>query len=250
MHTTPTPVPTASRAQRAIAAASLLASLLGLTACGGGGGSPVEEPPPADRRGVASVQPTARAAAAAASAVAHTAAATQAAAPQASIASGVFAQAQFVELKAAPGATIRYTLDGSLPRADSPVYTQMLVIERTAVLRAAAFTGGDVASAVSTLTVVIDPSQTPASAAAATLFVTVAPQEPDTAAARLPAHLELLQAGRSLLTQDSEIAADATQALPALPAGAVAAGSPVMLYVNGRLAGLHTAPEAQNPRAQ
>ncbi len=249
MHTTPTPVPTASRAQRAIAAASLLASLLGLTACGGGGGTPVEEPPPADRRGVASVQPTARAAAAA-SAVAHTAAATQTAAPQASIASGVFGQAQFVELKAAPGATIRYTQDGSLPRADSPVYTQMLVIERTAVLRAAAFTGSGVASAVSTLTVVIDPSQTPASAAAATLFVTVAPQEPDTAAARLPAHLELLQAGRSLLTQDTDIAADATQALPALPAGAVAAGSPVMLYVNGRLAGLHTAPEAQNPRAQ
>lgn len=58
-----------------------------------------------------------------------------------SLAGGFYTGVQTVELTAASG-EIRYTLDGSLPRVDSPLYSVPLEITATTVLRARVFEAG------------------------------------------------------------------------------------------------------------
>ncbi|MEM7787633.1 MAG: CotH kinase family protein [Bacteroidota bacterium] len=60
-------------------------------------------------------------------------------APTVSLGTGFYAGGEAVRLDAEAGATIRYTLDGSLPTAASEVYTAPLVLDATTVLRATAF---------------------------------------------------------------------------------------------------------------
>jgi hypothetical protein len=62
--------------------------------------------------------------------------------PTVSVAGGLYTSAQTVTLQAAPGTTIRYTVDGSEPTPDSPVYEVPLVVDRSLTLRARAFRDG------------------------------------------------------------------------------------------------------------
>jgi len=60
--------------------------------------------------------------------------------PVMDVAPGFYASAQTVSISCAePGATIRYTIDGSTPNATSPVYSGPLNIANTTVVRAMAF---------------------------------------------------------------------------------------------------------------
>nr|MCU0750016.1 CotH kinase family protein [Akkermansiaceae bacterium] len=58
-----------------------------------------------------------------------------------SLASGLYNSPQTIHLTSASG-TIRYTLDGSLPRIDSPVYGDPLSVSATTVVRARVFQAG------------------------------------------------------------------------------------------------------------
>lgn len=70
--------------------------------------------------------------------------------PSASAASGVYATPQSVTLTSATsGAAIRYTLDGSVPTASSPLYSGPIPISANATLRAVATKTGMIASSVS-----------------------------------------------------------------------------------------------------
>ncbi len=240
------PLPTTSATLRrlhGLATAMAVASLLGMTACGGGGVE-AEEPAPNRRGAVAVTIPAGSAAGNVAGSAAGVATPAALAAPQASQVSGVHATTQFVALQAAPGAAIHYTLDGSLPTAQSPVYHQMLVLETSGVVRAAAFAPGQERSAAITVTAAIEPARVQASDAVADLFLTVPPTEADTAVARSDAHAELRAGGQLRGTADLSVDAEALGTLPTLPTGWVAAGQTVALYVNGRFAGLHTVPAA------
>jgi len=81
-------------------------------------------------------------------------------------AGGIGVGAAHVSLAATPGATIRYSLDGSTPGEGSPEYTGPLTIEMTTTLKARAFQPGwtDSNTAAATFTVyVARPVVTPAS---------------------------------------------------------------------------------------
>ncbi|WP_336653306.1 MULTISPECIES: chitobiase/beta-hexosaminidase C-terminal domain-containing protein [unclassified Leucobacter] len=73
-------------------------------------------------------------------AVAWAAPETAAAGPAASLETGRYTGAQSVTLTAAPGAEIRYTLDGTMPTRTSTAYSGPIRIERSANLTAIAFT--------------------------------------------------------------------------------------------------------------
>lgn len=243
MHKPLPSTPATLRRLQGLATAMAVASLLGLAACGGGGVE-AEEPAPNRRGAVAVTIPAGSAAGNAAESGADVANPAALAAPKASQASGVHATTQFLALQAAPGATIHYTLDGSLPTAQSPVYHQMLVLETSGVLRAAAFEPGQPSSAALTVTVAIEPARVQALDAVADLFLTVPPTEADTAVARPDVHAELRAGGQLRGTANLSVDAEALGTLPALPTGWVAAGQTVALYLNGRFAGLHTVPAA------
>ena len=61
--------------------------------------------------------------------------------PTLSPAAGVYAGMQNVTISGPAGATLRYTLDGSLPTVTSPAYAGPLVVNGTTVIRATAFGG-------------------------------------------------------------------------------------------------------------
>lgn len=63
---------------------------------------------------------------------------------------GTYVSSQTATLSAEPGATIRYTLDGTTPTATSAEYTAPLSIEATKTIKAAAFRLGYVTSTTST----------------------------------------------------------------------------------------------------
>ncbi|MEZ5304445.1 MAG: CotH kinase family protein [Verrucomicrobiales bacterium] len=66
---------------------------------------------------------------------------------------GFFGGAQSVSLSTtAPGATIRFTLDGSVPGSDSPAYSGPITIAQTAVLRARAFEPNHIPGPLATAT--------------------------------------------------------------------------------------------------
>lgn len=76
------------------------------------------------------------------------------AAPEFSVAEGEYASTQTVELTAAEGATIYYTLDGTDPTTESSVYSEALTIEETTTLKAIAVKdemSSDVATATYTI---------------------------------------------------------------------------------------------------
>ena len=68
-----------------------------------------------------------------------------------SLSGGFFAAPQTLALSAASG-EIRYTLDGSLPRTDSPLYTSPLELTETTVVRARVFEAGRANSTAETRT--------------------------------------------------------------------------------------------------
>jgi chitinase len=70
--------------------------------------------------------------------------------------SGDFAGPVTVTIMAAAGAAIRYTLDGSAPRADSSLYEHPLTLARSVTLRARAFSPGVRASIAATATYVVE----------------------------------------------------------------------------------------------
>ena len=73
--------------------------------------------------------------------------------PMASMPGGFFSNPTAVSLSSAtPGATIRYTLDGSEPSANSALYSSPLSIAQTTTLRARAFAANHPPSAVFTVT--------------------------------------------------------------------------------------------------
>ena len=69
---------------------------------------------------------------------------------------GTFGGDQTVIISAAPGATVRFTTDGSWPDVSSAIYTVPLVITADATVMAQAFQAGWSASAVASATFVID----------------------------------------------------------------------------------------------
>ncbi|MDP8242716.1 MAG: CotH kinase family protein [Candidatus Hinthialibacter antarcticus] len=77
------------------------------------------------------------------------------AAPVASLPAGFYDQRVRVTLDADADAQIHYTLDGSLPTLDSPLYQRRLVFSQTSVLRARAFSVGRIPSRVVTHTYLI-----------------------------------------------------------------------------------------------
>ncbi len=81
--------------------------------------------------------------------------ATPAAAPALSPPGGFYAGAQAVTLAAAPGATIRYTTDGSRPTAASPVYSGPIAVNSPKVIRARAFPADGLPSEAATATYLV-----------------------------------------------------------------------------------------------
>ena len=78
---------------------------------------------------------------------------------------GTFGEAQTVSIATAtPGATIRYTLDGTDPTDRSPVYTMPVVVDWTATLEAKAFKNDWAASAVASAAYTINLANTAAPA--------------------------------------------------------------------------------------
>ena len=69
---------------------------------------------------------------------------------------GTFGGDQTVIISAAPGATVRFTTDGSWPDVSSAIYTGPLVITADATVMAQAFHAGWLASPVASATLVID----------------------------------------------------------------------------------------------
>ncbi|TND04090.1 MAG: hypothetical protein FD123_3861 [Bacteroidetes bacterium] len=59
--------------------------------------------------------------------------------PSFTLPAGFYSSAQQAGITAAPGETIRYTLDGSVPVISSPVYSAAVLIDSTRVLRARSF---------------------------------------------------------------------------------------------------------------
>lgn len=69
-----------------------------------------------------------------------------AAAPVIGTPSGVYEAQQLVTITADPDAAIRYTLDGSAPNAESPVYTNPIAVSSNTIIRAYAEKAGQMAS--------------------------------------------------------------------------------------------------------
>lgn len=80
---------------------------------------------------------------------------TPAAAPTLNPPGGFYAGAQAVTLAAAPGATIRYTTDGSRPTAASPVYSGPIAVNAPKVIRARAFPADGLPSEAATATYLV-----------------------------------------------------------------------------------------------
>ncbi len=89
---------------------------------------------------------------------------TVAAAPAFSVPGGRYNGARAVELSTTePAGVIRYTLDGSKPTPNSPVYSSPIAIATTKVLRARTFAAGRISSATITHTYLINvPANLPA----------------------------------------------------------------------------------------
>lgn len=88
----------------------------------------------------------------------YSAAAT--AAPEFSVTSGVYDSAQHVTITSATeGATIRYTLDGTLPNSTSPIYTSPIGVTSDTILQAYAEKAGEMVSDVVTSTYIIAESE-------------------------------------------------------------------------------------------
>ena len=77
-----------------------------------------------------------------------------------SLGGGLYDGPVTVELYAAPGATVRYTTDGSEPTQDSPLYEGPLMMQSTTVLRARAWRGDEMRSTVTTHTYFVGVSHT------------------------------------------------------------------------------------------
>lgn len=119
-------------------------------------------------------------------------------APAASPRGGEFAGAVTVSLSTpTPGATIRYTTDGSDPEASSARYSTPLVLQTTTTLRARAFRAGWTTSAAVTERYTILADSTPPQVTSVTAFreptqVTVGFSEPvDAASAAVASHWEI-----------------------------------------------------------
>lgn len=76
--------------------------------------------------------------------------------PAFSLATGNYVSAQQLEIFVPENTTVRYTLDGSKPGADSPVYGGPISIDKNTVVRAASFRDGFVTSEVTTETIFIN----------------------------------------------------------------------------------------------
>ncbi|MCU0644400.1 MAG: CotH kinase family protein [bacterium] len=80
----------------------------------------------------------------------------QASPPDFSPEGGLYPGAQYVTISAVPGATIRYTVDGSLPTLQSSEYNGPIFVDRTMVLRARAFQDNMLPSQRATHTYIIN----------------------------------------------------------------------------------------------
>lgn len=76
--------------------------------------------------------------------------------PDYSLPGGFYTGARAVQLSAAPGAVIRYSLDGSIPTAASTIYTASIDVEATRVIRARSFSDERLPSETITHTYFID----------------------------------------------------------------------------------------------
>ncbi|MEA3187951.1 MAG: large repetitive protein [Chthoniobacter sp.] len=83
----------------------------------------------------------------------------QATAPSITPSAGTFADSVNVALSTStPGAAIHYTLDGSLPSEDSPIYSGPFVLSQSAVVSAITTKPGVLNSGVTTATLVVQPT--------------------------------------------------------------------------------------------
>lgn len=99
------------------------------------------------------------------------------ASPTVSVASGLYAGAQSVTLSGPAGATIRYTLDGSVPTEASPVYTGPITISSSSSLRASAFADGALPSLPVTASYAIDAALAAKYGPLKAVFVTLSPND-------------------------------------------------------------------------
>ncbi|MGL5674955.1 MAG: chitobiase/beta-hexosaminidase C-terminal domain-containing protein [Cellulosilyticaceae bacterium] len=86
------------------------------------------------------------------------------ASPTFSLATGTYPEAQNVTINCAtPGATIRYTTDGTEPTANSPLYSTAITVAKTTTLKAKAFKDGmyDSTTASATYTIPLEAVATP-----------------------------------------------------------------------------------------
>ena len=82
------------------------------------------------------------------------------AAPEITTAGGVYEDVSAVEVTLSGTGTLRYTTDGSIPTAASPIYTAPLSLSATTVVRAAAFSDGKLPSDTVTATYILNEGHT------------------------------------------------------------------------------------------
>lgn len=80
--------------------------------------------------------------------------------PQILTQDGVFNDVDSITVEISGSDTIRYTLDGSLPTANSPIYTEPIILTSTTVVRAAGFGDGKLRSDVVTGAYIINENHT------------------------------------------------------------------------------------------
>ena len=122
-----------------------------------------------------------------------------AAAPSVLTPAGVYNDTNTLSVALAGFGTVHYTLDGSLPTQDSPVYTEPLAISATTVLRAISFEEGKLPSEITTASYIVNEGHTlpvlslvAAPEAFATLYNQIANQDNE-----IPCNLSLFETGSS-----------------------------------------------------
>ncbi len=79
--------------------------------------------------------------------------------PDVSLVSGIYSENQLVTITSSNSAEIHYTLDGSLPKSSSPLYTSQININNTTTLRFRAFENDKLPSRLVTKSYIIDAEQ-------------------------------------------------------------------------------------------
>ena len=122
-----------------------------------------------------------------------------AAAPSVLTPAGVYNNANTLSVALEGSGTVHYTLDGSIPTQESPIYTEPLTISGTTVLRAVNFEEGKLPSEVTTASYIVNEGHTLpvlSLAAAPEAFTTLYGQTPNQDN-EIPCNLSLFEAGSS-----------------------------------------------------